>query len=974
MSGSLKQALAKVDCEVRFDSLTRQLYATDASIYQIEPCAVAFPRSAKQAAALIRAAAEAGASITPRGAGTGLAGGAVGDGVIVDLARHTRQITELDLERRTVRVGPGVILDQLNAFLAPHGLCFGPDVATSSRATLGGMIASNSSGARAPVYGTTLDHVVALELVLPDGRIATVGKGRDALPEQRAAVDALVTSHAEAIRRVFHEDLVKRWPGYGVDRYLRERGDLAKLIGGSEGTLAAVTSAVLSLAPLPREKGLGLVFFATIDEAMQASVELLDLKPAAVEHIDRVLLDQTKGHLAFQAARDLLRLDDEPCESFLIVEFFEHEHFAPRTAHSIQERLAALAQRKIGLRRQTCVDPHEMDLVWDLRKAGLSLLTSRKGPAKPIGGLEDVCVRPADLPEYVKRLEETVKRLGLEASFYGHAASGLVHVRPIVDLHRAEDIAKYRRLAEAASALAKEFEGSFAAEHGVGIARTEFMEAHLGPELMTVMRGIKAAFDPNNRMNPGKIIGDGRFRIDADLRQGAGHRIPLPFEPVLAYAKRDGSFIDHLEQCNGCGDCRKDPPTMCPTFAATGDEIMVTRGRANTIRAALEGRLQHNHLPLRTSHFALRTSHSIDVLTLASLDEALSNCLSCKACQKECPSNVDMGLLKSELVHARHEVEGVSLRERLFSRVDVLGALGCMTPTVANAFLQASWFRAVMERTLGISAKRPLPLYAGQPFHRWFANRRRPHAGARGRVFLWDDCFVRYYEPNIGKAATKVLEAAGYEVVLPGGRACCGRPAFSMGRLDVAARFGQRNVELFVNRGGNEPVIFLEASCYSMFVQDYRELRVTNAERVAERCVLFEQFMFDLLEKEPDALTFVRNGPMKTAIHGHCHAKAVIDVSIMGKLAERLPGNEVQVLDSGCCGMAGAFGAMASKYELSLAVAEPLVAMIDRLDPGTRVVASGTSCRHQIGHLTEASPMHMAELLAQALPDNAPHT
>ena len=934
-----KELLAAADCEVRFDSLTRQLYATDASIYQIEPFAVAFPKSAKQAASIIASAVEAGVSVIPRGAGTGLAGGALGDGVVVELARHSRRITDLDIERRTVRVGAGVVLDQLNDYLKPHGLCFGPDVATSSRATLGGMIASNSSGARAPVYGTTIDHVLSAEIVLADGAVETVGAGRDSLKSHVERVNELVARNADLIRERFPDVLVKRWPGYGLDRYLRAQGDLTKVIGGSEGTLVAITSAELKLAPLPKAKGLGLAFFASVDEAMQATVELLDLEPAAVEHIDRLVLDQTKGRLAFRPARDLLDVDEQPCEAMLIVEFYD----------DVEDRLAEFSRRGLGMRRQICTDADEMEMVWDLRKSGLSLLTSLKGPAKPIAGLEDVAVRPEQLPEYVAALEKVVAPLGLETSFYGHAASGLVHVRPVIDLHRADSIAKYRQVAEEVSALTKQFGGSLAGEHGVGMARTEFMLEHIGPELLGVMREIKALFDPKGLMNPGKIFPDRDYKIDTHLRLGDGHEIPCPFEPVLAFASRDESFIANLEQCNGCGACRQDAPTMCPTFISTGDEIMVTRGRANTIRAVLEGRV----------------ADSEDPLTSPGLAEALSNCLSCKACKKECPSNVDMALLKSELVHARHRKYGISMLERLVSRFDLLGKLGCVAPGLANAALEMRWVRALMEHFIGFAAQRPLPRYADERFDHWFAKRGKMAPGARGRVILWDDCSVRYYEPNIGRAAVKVLEAAGYEVVLPKDRQCCGRPAFSVGRMDVARRFGLHNVKLF-NSEGETPIVFLEPSCYSMFASDYAELKIPEAGRVAERCVLFEQFVFDLLGREPNALEFEPQ-PGPVAIHGHCHAKALTDTAVMPELARHIPDSSVTLLETGCCGMAGSFGALRDKYELSLAVAKPLVDLIDGLDPGTRVVASGTSCRQQIEHLTKAEPVHMAELLARAL-------
>ncbi len=620
-----RASLAKVDCEIAFDNLTRQLYATDASIYQIEPAAVAFPRDARQASAAIQAAAEENLPLIPRGAGSGLVGGAIGDGLIVEFARFNRAIRGLDLERRTVRAGAGVVLDQLNQFLKPHGFCFGPDVATSSRATIGGMIANNSSGAHVPVYGCTADHVKSLEIVLADGRIATADTGGN------FALQNHVRALADEIRKRMPSDLLKRWPGYGVDRFLREP-NTCHLLAGSEGTLAAIASAELKIVPLPRRKTLAIIFFASVAEAMQATVELLDLKPAAIEHVDRVLFDQTRGQLNFKATRDLLELDAKPCESMLLVEFFD----------GAEDRLDAVAAKKLGLRTLLLREAGPMNLVWNMRKAGLSLLTGCKGDAKPVTAIEDTAVRPRQLPDYVAALTSILARHQLQACFYGHAASGLLHVRPVLDLHDAGDVKKFRDVSDEVSALVRHFKGSLAAEHGVGIARTEYMQEHLGDDLLELMRDIKEVFDPNGLFNPGKLLPDGRFRIDTHLRMGAGYKLPLPFEPVLAFAAKDGSFTANLEQCNGCGGCRKAAPTMCPTFVATGEEIMSTRGRANAIRAALE--LRGTADPLRSEE----------------MEKALSNCLSCKACTSECPSNVNLALLKAELLHARHRRYGLS--------------------------------------------------------------------------------------------------------------------------------------------------------------------------------------------------------------------------------------------------------------------------------------------------------------------------
>ena len=925
------------NCEVAFDNQTLQLYATDASPYQIIPQAVAFPKTAKQAAHVIQAALVAGVPVIPRGAGTGLSGGAIGEGLIVDFARHNRQILDFDAEKRLVRVSAGVVLDQLNDFLHPHGFRFGPDVATSSRATLGGMIANDSSGAHTPVYGTTGQHVHSLDLILADGKYAKVGPGQTTLQQQRGLVDDLVMLNSLHIAERFPADLPKRWPGYGLARAMESADNLIPILCGSEGTLAGIFSAELKIVALPAERGVGLIFFDSLTEAMQATESLLDLQPAAIEHIDRALFDQTRGPREFQAVRALLRLDEQPCASILIVEFFEHA----------KDKLGQMERRRLGHRRLVLKTPHEQNLVWAMRKAGLSLLTSCQGAAKPACFVEDSAVQPRDLPAYVAGLSALMARVKVEASFYGHAAAGLLHVRPVLDLHSAEDLKKFRKIADEVAALVLQFNGSLAGEHGVGIARTEYLKQQVGAELYNVMREIKQSFDPNNVFNPGKIIGDGRYKIDQNLRQSTDRGILLPFAPELAFAARDGSFLANLEQCNGCGGCLKHTPTMCPTFMATGEEGMSTRGRANLIRAALEMR-GSGHDPLRAKE----------------LEYALSNCLSCKACSTECPSNVNLPLLKAELLHARARRDGLTPLQRLVSSVDTLGRLGCAVPSLANFALGSRSLRRILGRLFGISGDRETPAFARERFDRWFQKRPHETNGEHGRVVLWDDTFTRYHEPHIGKAAVKVLEAAGCFVALVQSRKCCGRPAFSVGNLDEAKKLGAHNLALLAN--DDAPIIFLEPSCYSMFVEDYRELGLSGAGDVAARCILFEEFIENLLKQTPQALTFDHEQG-RVAIHSHCHAKALTNVKTSRQLAARLPNRTVAMLDTGCCGMAGSFGMMASKYELSLRIAQPLVEQIKQQPYGTTIVLSGTSCRHQVRHLVTVRAMHMAEVLAEAL-------
>jgi FAD/FMN-containing dehydrogenase/Fe-S oxidoreductase len=947
ISAQQKSTLTGSNCIVAFDNLTLQLYATDASPYRIEPVAVGFPRNARQTSALVQAATQAAVSIIPRGAGTGLAGGAIGDGLVIDLARFNRKISDFDRDRRSVRVGAGVVLDQLNDFLRPHGFCFGPDVATSSRATLGGMIANDSSGAYTPYYGTTSAHVNELEIVTADGTIETVGPSSQGMAHQRELIRDVVYFHSLEIGERMAPGLLKRRPGYALDRCARQPNNLAHVICGSEGTLAIVTAAELKVVKIPARRGLGLLFFSSIAEAMQASVELLELKPAAVEHLDRVLLDQTAGRFEYRAARSLLDLDRQPCQSILVVEFFDN----------IDDKLAMFSRSNWGSRRMIIRSEADAALVWGLRKAGLALLTGCKGDAKPVTCIEDTAVRPKDLPAYYEGLQSIISRLGLRATYYGHAAAGLLHVRPILDMHSAADLKKFRQVAMEVSALVRQFGGSLAGEHGVGIARTEFMAEQVGEPLLEAMREVKAAFDPNNLFNPGKIISDGRFRIDENLRITAGRELKLPFEPELAFAAKDESFIRNLEQCNGCGGCRKETPTMCPTFIATGEEAMSTRGRANIIRAMLEMRgLSEGQDPMRSRE----------------LEAVLSSCLGCKACVSECPSNVDLTLLKAELTGARIRRDGLGLRRRVFSAVDFIGRVGCAMPRVANFALGSRLGRFILNRILGLAWQRPLPRFASQRFDEWFCHRPpREGAAPRGRVVLWDDTFVRYHEPHIGSAAVKVLEAAGYAVTLAGGRLCCGRPAFSQGNLQEARRLGRHNIEILSRDTDAAPIIFLEPSCYSMFVQDYRELNIPGADATARRCFLFEQFIEGLLGQVPDALKFTAKHA-RVVVHAHCHVRGLMEVKGLQRLARRLPQREAKLLDTGCCGMAGAFGMKAEKYSLSLKIAEPIAQKLRAQPYGTVVVASGTSCRQQLAHIAPVRPRHMAEILAEALEAESP--
>jgi FAD/FMN-containing dehydrogenase/Fe-S oxidoreductase len=920
--------------KVATDFLTRRLHATDASIYELVPQAVGFPKTDQDAVDMICTAAEHNVPITPRGAGTGLVGGAIGTGLVIDFARHNQKILHFDPDQKRVTVQPGVVLDQLNRFLRPHGLMFGPDVATSSRATLGGMIGNDSSGARVPRYGTTSHHLRGLKVITSNGEILRLPDENEKLTSQERFLNERLSPFPPELEDRKNSSLKKRWPGYALHTWDSSAPSWFQIFCGSEGTLVGFLEAELNLVSLPSQRRLGLVYFDDLAEAMQASVSLQALNPSAVEHIDRILLDQTRDQIAFRAARSFLQLDERPCESMLIVEF----------DHDVQDRLRELEQLKLGTRTQRAIEPHEMNLVWGLRKAGLSLLTGCKGSAKPTTGIEDAAIPLEKLPDYVHKLRALLNAKQLDACFYGHAASGLLHVRPVLDLQNQDDRRKFGELAHEVSQLVRELKGSLAAEHGVGMARAEFMQEQVGHETLELMRELKRTFDPSNLMNPGKVLGNADYRIDQFLRTLPRDDQALPFEPMLEYAAKDESFTRHLEQCNGCGGCKKSTPTMCPTFLATGEESMSTRGRANTIRALLTDQ----QIP------------GFDPLQSEALEHALSNCLACKACATECPSNVNLSLLKAELLHARQQQYGIPWQARIIGATDLLGRLGTSWAGPVNFFLKQTWVRKLLNASLGLTARRPLPPFTRLRFDYWFRNHPPMTAGDRGPVILWDDTFTRYYDSPIGLAAVKVLEAAGYNVELVQGRQCCGRPAFSQGLLQKAKHLGETNLSLLSSGNSTTPILFLEPSCYSMFIEDYRELGLKNAEAIARRCFLIEDYLF---RDGPPLSTSPPLNERPIAVHRHCHNKALVGDSRDTRYLEFIAPSALQ-LDTGCCGMAGAFGALESKYDLSLQIAAPILKQLETLDDETIVLTTGTSCRQQLKHLTQKTIQHPIELIA----------
>ncbi|MBI3909610.1 MAG: FAD-binding protein [Armatimonadetes bacterium] len=949
--------------EIHLDHLTRILYSTDASIYQMMPLAVILPRTAEDLKEAVRLAAAHGLPLLPRGSGTSLGGQAVGEAVVVDCSKYLTHVLELDAEGRRVRVEPGVILDELNTHLRPHGLMFAPDVATGNRASLGGMMGNNSCGAHSVIYGKTVDHVISQRVLLSDGSEALLSEvtaeewsrrsrdGEGATLEARIyrEVGRICEQHAEEIDRRFPR-LMRRVGGYNLDEIVRHRRyNLARLVVGSEGTLTTIAEATLNLVPVPRGTALLVAHFEDLIEALEAVPLCLEMAPSAMELTDRIILNLTRQHPTLARAADFLRGDPA---AILAVEF---SHDPERGGTPLAERTHALEEqlRKhgFGYAYVQALDPAAQKDVWNARKAGLGLLMGMKGDRKPAGFMEDTAVPVDRLADYIRRFQDILHEHGCEASCYAHASVGCLHVRPILNLKSAADIRRMRAIAEAVSSLVLEYGGSLSAEHGDGLSRSEFQRKMFGPVVYEAFRDLKRAFDPHGRMNPGKIVD--APPMTENLRYGPGYQT-IALETHFDFS-RDGGFARHVELCSGVGACRKKlDGTMCPSYHATLDEAHSTRGRANALRAAIAGQLPGG-------------------FTDPALYEVLDLCLECKACKSECPSNVDMARLKAEFLAAYHAAHGTPLRARLFSTIHAMDRLLAPFAGLANAIMGTQLSRRLMARWLGVTEQRTLPRLAAVTFHRWWTRRPSPpHPDAvgtpRGRVALMADTFTNYHEPHIGIAAVRVLEALGYEVVVPPLK-CCGRTLISKGFLRQARRLAESNVALLEGyaRAGI-PMLWLEPSCAAALADDTRDLVPGPAsEAVAGATRLFEDFVG---ERHGEAGLPFQPRASKALLHGHCHQKALFGTQGARRALSLIPGLSVEEIPSGCCGMAGSFGYEAEHYELSLKIGElSLFPHIRAASEDALLVASGTSCRHQIQHACHRVARHPAEVLADALAD-----
>jgi FAD/FMN-containing dehydrogenase/Fe-S oxidoreductase len=940
--------------EVRFDPMTKVLYSTDASIYEIEPLGVVIPRHTDDVVATIEIAARHRVPVLPRGGGTSLAGQSCGRAIHVDVSKHLNGVLEVNPEERWARVQPGIVLDELNAHLRPTGLMFPPDVSTSNRATLGGMIGNNSAGARSILYGKTIDHVRELTVVLSDGQRYCARPLSEAEVATRLRSPGLEGQVVRVLRDLadrHRDEIAARYPkimrrvgGYNLDEFVKGQPfNLAKILVGSEGTLAATVEVKVNLVPRPKMTALAIVHFRTLFEAMEATTAILECDPSAVELVDKTILDLTKESLEY--SRRMTFVEGDPA-ALLLVEFYGT---SPEELRGKVEALEARL-RRAGLATPIvrALEAEAQQNVWRIRKAGLGILLGMKGDKKPIAFVEDTAVSPERLAEYVRRFDAIVRAHDTTAAYYAHASVGCLHIRPIIDLKQAPEVEKMRSIAEQVSDLVLDFGGAMSAEHGDGLARSCWNEKMFGPTLYKAFQEVKAAFDPYGIMNPGKIVN--APPMTENLRYGPAYRA-RPVKTHFSFA-REGGFDRAVELCNGAGVCKKKlEGTMCPSYMVTREEEHSTRGRANALRAAISG-----HLPA-------------DALTSRRMYEVLDLCLECKGCKAECPSNVDMAKLKYEFLAHYYAAHGTPLRARLFGHIATLSRLGCALAPLSNWLLGSAPLRVAMEKLVGVDRRRRLPPFARPTFAQWFARRNGgAPKGEQGPVVLFHDTFMNYNTPEVGRAAVRVLEAAGFTVVLAEKR-CCGRPMISKGMVERARANARENLErLLPYAEAGIPIVGCEPSCLLTFRDEYPDLlERPQAERLARHVFLIEEFLLGLHERGALPLA-LRPGPREILFHGHCHQKALVGSAPSLQVLRLLPGTKVTEVDSGCCGMAGSFGYEREHYDLSLAVgARRLIPAVQAAGPETEIVAAGISCRQQIAHATGRRPKHPVEVLAAAL-------
>jgi len=970
--------LAAVEGEVRLGLHDRMLYATDASLYQVEPMAVVLPASVADAERAVRYCLDRGLPILPRGGGTSLAGQCTNRAVVIDLTPSCRGVLEVDASGLRCRVEPGISVDDLNDVLKAKGVFFAPDPATSRHASVGGCIGNNAAGSHSVKYGRTAESLLAVDVLLGDGSRVELAEGA-AMRDERARalterVAGVVRRHEALIRERFPKT-VRRNAGYALDMILGqldasgpgfERVNLAHLICGSEGTLAATLGATLKLHPLPKAKGLAIVAFDDLDAAIAAVGPILETGPAAVELLDDNVIDLAAANREYRRYVDLMPkpASGRPLRAVLYVEYYADER-----GEEIEARFAALAERvgEVGVSHYR--DGPSMAEAWKLRKAGEPLLHGVPGRRKPITFVEDNAVPPERLPDFVRRFRAIVGRYGTRAAFYAHASVGVLHVRPMLDIHDAEDRDRLRAIALEVADLAREMGGVMSGEHGDGRIRSPLLERHFGPELIGAFREIKAIFDPRGLFNPGNIVDPAgeprtvesmteRLRVkpaEDDVRMA-------PVETYYTYDDQHG-FDGAVEMCNGAGVCRKTRGgTMCPSYMGTLDERHSTRGRGNALRLAVSGQ------------FARAGDGRPDWEDAGTL-ETLGLCLSCKACKSECPSNVDIARLKAEYLAQRRRTLGrTSLQARVFGEVHRLNTLAGLAPRLATWFNRTRPAKALLKGLVGVDPRRDLPAWRKPLHRRW--GRDDPSLSADAPVVvLLADTFTTYNDPEIGLATRRALEGFGYRVRLKR-VSDLGRALMSTGMLPEAISDADRWLDALAPMLDDPNVrafVVCEPSCLSSIVDDWLLLETrTPIERrraLADRSYLPEDFLHRFWDEHPRRPSVsLPRGPI--LFHGHCHQKALLGegsgVALLRRVAATDGGgaDRVRALDSGCCGMAGSFGYAADRYDLSMRIGElTLLPAVREAGEDATLIAAGTSCRHQIEDGAARTAIHPMQAL-----------
>ena len=937
---------------VLFDRASRGRYSTDASIYQVEPLGVIVPETIADVQAAFGIAREYGIPVLPRGGGTSQCGQTVNRALVIDCSKHLRRVLRVDAAANRALVEPGLVLGHLNAALKPHGLFFPVDPSTHARCTIGGMAANNSCGSKSIRYGLMADNVSAIDAILADGTRHRFGGKPDAetpagIAELIQRLRALGASEAEEIAIRFPKQL-RRVGGYNIEALTpaaraNGRDNLARLLVGSEGTLAFSAAVELILHPIKPRKILGICQFPTFRAAMEASRHIVALNPEAVELVDRTMIDLGRSIAIYRPTIDKMVVG-EP-DSLLIVEF-HGDSDGPLLAKldELEELMGDLGHGRAVVR---AVDAGFQAAIASVREAGLNIMMSMKGDGKPVSFIEDCAVDLADLADYTERLNEVFERHGSKGTWYAHASVGCLHVRPVLNMKDPSDVRTMRQIAEQCFALVREYKGSHSGEHGDGIVRSEFHREMFGPRIVAAFEAVKDAFDPKGMLNPGRVVRPPSMDDRTLFRYPPGYVPAAGFTPKLDWSDHPGALggmLGAVEMCNNNGTCRSfDAGVMCPSYRATRDEMHVTRGRANTLRLALTGQL------------------GADAMASEPVAEAMALCVSCKACRRECPTGVDMAKMKIEVLAARAGLHGVKLRDRLVAELPRYAGWAARLAPLLNLRNRLAPLRMLSERWLGLSGKRSLPEWRCDVFRDAEAD----HAPAtKGDVLLLADTFNRYFEPENLRAAIRVLAAAGYRAVLPttqGRPLCCGRTYLAAGMVDRARAEAQRTLDALQ---GGLPVIGLEPSCLMTLRDEFRSLLPGPAsDELAGRAMLLSEF----LAKEPPIK--LQEFPGIAHVHGHCHQKSFGAFPDALAMLGRIPGLQVKPVASSCCGMAGAFGYQAETHDVSVAMAErDLIPAVRAAGAADIIVADGTSCRHQIRDLSGREAVHSVRVLDRALP------